>query len=130
MTDKELKTLKDNLWHAANKLRGKVQLLNWRDYPEGYEPAKDRNRPAWEACHYLIRELNLHGEEAAGKMLSEMPEAGENIRQLAYFLYTLCERKGNAEDARYYNELMTSWYEIVRASEENRMNQPEQQSLF
>ena len=109
---------------------GKVQLLNWRDYPEGYEPAKDRNRPAWEACHYLIRELNLHGEEAAGKMLSEMPEAGENIRQLAYFLYTLCERKGNAEDARYYNELMTSWYEIVRASEENRKNKPEQMELL
>lgn len=109
---------------------GKVQLLNWRDYPEGYEPAKDRNRPAWEACHYLIRELNLHGEEAAGKMLSEMPEAGENIRQLAYFLYTQCERKGNAEDARYYNELMTSWYEIVRASEENRKNNPVQMELL
>ena len=109
---------------------GKVQLLNWRDYPEGYEPAKDRNRPAWEACHYLIRELNLHGEEAAGKMLSEMPEAGENIRQLAYFLYTQCERKGNAEDARYYNELMTSWYEIVRASEENRKNKPVQMELL
>ena len=109
---------------------GKVQILNWRDYPEGYDLASDRNRPTWEACHYLIRELNLHGEEAAGRMLSAMPESGENIRQLAYYLYTLCERKGNAEDARYYNELMTSWYAIVEASMAAQKDHPEQMELL
>ena len=33
----------------------------------------------------------------------------EAARQLAYRLYTLCERAGWAEDARAYNELITSW---------------------
>ena len=97
---------------------GKVQLLNWQSYPEEYDPAKDRNRPTWEACHHLIRVLNRHGEEAAGELLSKMSGDAENIRQLAYYLYTLCERKGNADDARYYNELMTSWHAIVIASKE------------
>jgi putative DNA methylase len=40
----------------------------------------------------------------------------EAARQLAYRLYTLCERQGRAEDARAYNELVTSWTGIESAS--------------
>lgn len=97
---------------------GKVQLLNWQDYPENYNPETDTNRPTWEACHHMIRVLNRQGEKAAGELLAKMPGEGENIRQLAYFLYTLCERGGKAEEARYYNELMTSWHTIVAVSME------------
>ena len=32
----------------------------------------------------------------------------EATRQLAYRLYTLCERAGWAEDARAYNEIITA----------------------
>jgi putative DNA methylase len=45
-----------------------------------------------------------------------MPERGEGIRQLAYHLYTLCERKKWAEDASLYNDLVVSWHAIVSAS--------------
>jgi putative DNA methylase len=45
-----------------------------------------------------------------------MPERGEPIRQLAYHLYTLCERKKWAEEARAYNELIGSWHAIVSSS--------------
>ena len=109
---------------------GIVQIMNWKDYPADYDPASDKNRSTWEACHHMIRVLNQQGEEAAGKLLAAMAEDGENIRQLAYFLYTLCERKGNAEDARYYNELMTSWHAIVTASMEYMQERPEQMELF
>ncbi len=47
-----------------------------------------------------------------------MPQRAEPIRNLAYRLYTLCERKGWAEDARAYNELITSWAGIEAASHE------------
>ena len=47
-----------------------------------------------------------------------MPGKGEATRQLAYRLYTLCERKGWAEDARGYNELVTAWHAIEAASHE------------
>ena len=109
---------------------GKVQLLTWQEYPENYDPATDKNRPTWEACHHMIRVLNNQGEQAAGELLARMPDEAENIRQLAYYLYTLCERKGNAEDARYYNELMTSWHAIVAASMEAQHEQYEQQTLL
>ena len=45
-----------------------------------------------------------------------MPERSEAIRRLAYRLYTLCERKGWAEDAGAYNELIGAWPAIVVAS--------------
>ncbi|MBQ6473654.1 MAG: DUF1156 domain-containing protein [Victivallales bacterium] len=109
---------------------GKVQLLNWNDYPTEYDPSKDKHRPTWEALHHLVRVLNTSGENAAGELLAKMPEASEDIRQLAYFLYTMCERKGNAEDARYYNELMTSWHAIVAASMDYSKTKPEQMELF
>lgn len=41
----------------------------------------------------MIRRLNNQGESVAGELLAKMPEKGEPIRQLAYHLYTLCERK-------------------------------------
>jgi putative DNA methylase len=108
---------------------GIVQIMNWKDYPADYDPASDKNRSTWEACHHMIRVLNQQGEEAAGALLAKMSEDGENIRQLAYFLYTLCERKGNAEDARYYNELMTSWHSIVTASMEYMKERPQQEQF-
>ena len=66
----------------------------------------------------MIRALNQEGEGSAGILLARMPERGEAIRQLAYHLYTLCERKKWAEDARAYNELIGAWHAIVSASHE------------
>ena len=97
---------------------GKVRLLRWEEYPEDYDPAEDRNRPAWEACHHLVRVLRTQGTTEAGKLLARMPEAGEAARALAYSLYVLCERKGLAQDAGAYNELVTSWGDILAASAE------------
>ena len=95
---------------------GKVRLLKWSEYPSDWDPKTDSRTPIWEACHQLIRVLNQEGESASGGLLARMPERGEPIRQLAYHLYTLCERKKWAEDARAYNELIGSWHAIVTAS--------------
>lgn len=96
--------------------RGYVRLLRWEEYPEGWSPERDRNIPVWEATHHLIRALRIGGEEAAGALLARMPEQEEKIRQLAYRLYTLCERKGWAEEARAYNELIDAWPGIEEVS--------------
>jgi putative DNA methylase len=97
---------------------GKVRLLKWSEYPTDWDPKTDTRTPVWEACHQMIRVLNQQGEAEAGALLARMPERGEHIRQLAYHLYTLCERKKWAEEARAYNELIGSWHAIVAASHE------------
>lgn len=95
---------------------GKVRLLKPNEYSSDWSPENDNNTPVWEALHQLIRALREEGESAAGGLLAGMPQRAEPIRGLAYRLYTLCERKGWAEDARAYNELITSWTGIEAAS--------------
>lgn len=99
---------------------GKVRLLRKDEYPQDWNPAIDKRVPIWEACHHLCRALKT-SETEAGALLASMPEKGEPVRQLAYRLYTQCERKGWAEDARAYNELITSWHAI---QEESRKTTP------
>ena len=102
----------------ADSGAGKVRLLRWADYQAGWDPKLDTRNPVWEATHHLIRALNTQGEAAAGALLAAMPDKAEPIRQLAYHLYTLCERKKWAEDARAYNELITAWHAVLEASRE------------
>lgn len=95
---------------------GKVRLYRWAEYPADWNPNKDERLPVWEALHQMIRVLRQHGEGQAGKLLAVVRQHSDAIRQLAYRLYTLCERKGWAEDARAYNELITSWDNIDKAA--------------
>ena len=89
---------------------GKVRLMKWSEYPGDWSPETDSRTPVWEALHHLIRVHQCGGgEQEAAALLARMPGRAAAIRQLAYRLYTLCERKGWAEDARPYNELITSW---------------------
>jgi putative DNA methylase len=83
-----------------------------------WSPEGDARLPVWEALHQLIRALNQDGESAAGALLARMPARAEPIRALAYRLYTLCERKGWADEARSYNELVTAWSGIEQAAGE------------
>ena len=96
---------------------GKVRLLKWAEYPTDWDPRTDTRLPVWEALHHLIRALKSpEGEGGAGALLAALGGKAEAVRQLAYRLYTLCERLGQAEDARAYNELITSWTGIEAAA--------------
>jgi putative DNA methylase len=96
---------------------GKVRLFKWSEYPADWDPLTDNRTPIWEALHHLIRALKRDGgESASGVLLASLGGKAEAIRQLAYRLYTLCERLGQAEDARAYNELITSWTGIETAA--------------
>lgn len=96
--------------------KGKVRLKKYQEYPQDWHPDSDR-LPIWKACHHLIGTLQFQSEMIAGTLLARFPDQAEAIRQLAYRLYTLCERKNWAEEARVYNQLMTSWPAIVVASQ-------------
>jgi putative DNA methylase len=95
---------------------GKVRLFKWAEYPTDWDPRTDTRTPVWEALHQLIRALKQGGESASGALLAALGGKAEAVRQLAYRLYTLCERLGQAEDARAYNELITSWTGIESAA--------------
>lgn len=107
---------------------GIVRLRKWSEYLPDWNPDRDTHNSVWETLHHLIRALKQEGETQSGSLLFAVKEKSEAARQLAYRLYTLCERKGWAEDARAYNEVVTSWSGIESAA--NAIAKPAQGGLF
>lgn len=93
---------------------GKVRLYRPAEYPADWNPLKDSRTPVWEVLHQLIQAHQSSGESAAAKIVSAAPQLSATARQLAFLLYTLCERKGWAEDARPYNDIVTAWLSIEK----------------
>ncbi|MDD2229596.1 MAG: DUF1156 domain-containing protein [Candidatus Cloacimonetes bacterium] len=93
---------------------GKVRLYRPAEYPADWKALKDSRTPVWEVLHQLIRAHQSSGESAAAEIVSALPQLSATARQLAFLLYTLCERKGWAEDARPYNDIVTAWLSIEK----------------
>jgi putative DNA methylase len=93
---------------------GKVRLLKREELAEGWNPKSSR-LTVWEVMQRMIHELlDGKGDSGAGDILRRANAQGEVARDLAYRLYTVCERKGWAQEALAYNSLVTSWSEISR----------------
>jgi putative DNA methylase len=56
--------------------------------------------------HQLIRLLEVEGEGAAAKLAAKLGSKAEVARELAYRLYTVCERRKRATEALSYNGLV------------------------
>ena len=110
--------------------RGKVRLRRPEELPEDWDPATDPRLTAWEIVHHLIRVLAGSGEGAAAGLVAQLGAKAEVARELAYRLYTLCERKKRAAEALAYNGLVQSWPEIVRLAREGSQPKAEQAALF
>jgi putative DNA methylase len=80
--------------------------------------------------HQLIRALDSGGEPAAAVLVAALGARAETARELAYRLYTLCERKKRAAEALSYNGLVQSWPEIMRLAQEGIEPTKAQTGLF
>jgi putative DNA methylase len=90
---------------------GKVRLLRREELSEQWHPEQQR-LTAWEVMQRVIYALDKHGWQGGGNILARAPHYGEVVRDLAYRLYNICERKGWSQEALYYNMLVTSWTDI------------------
>ena len=96
---------------------GKVRLLRREELADNWNP-KTARLTAWEVMQRMIYELlDGKGDSGAGDILCQASTQGEAARDLAYKLYTVCERKGWAQEALAYNSLVTSWSEISRLAQ-------------
>ena len=97
---------------------GKVRLLKPEELPADWDPAKDSRLTIWEMTHHLIRVLEESGEAATADLVAKLGSKADIARELAYRLYTQCERKKRANEAQAYNALVQSWPEIIRLSKD------------
>ncbi|MGH2411611.1 MAG: hypothetical protein ACRDGS_14770, partial [Chloroflexota bacterium] len=110
---------------------GKVRLLRRDELPADWNPSVDARLTVWEITQHLIRTLQNEGEQAAAALLTAAGPTAENARDLAYRLYTICERKGWAAEALAYNSLVTDWSALgnTAARAAGRQGEPVQGTL-
>jgi putative DNA methylase len=110
---------------------GKVQLLKRDELPDDWNPATDKRLTVWEVTQHLIRIVETKGESAAAALLHQLGGMGEIARDLAYRLYTICERKKWADEALAYNGLVIAWSELSKlALAERSKSKDTQQEMF
>lgn len=107
---------------------GKVRLLKREDLKTDWKPEKDERTPIWEITQHLIHTLDKNGETGAAELLAKLGNKADLAKELAYRLYSLCDRKGWTQEAIAYNSLVTSWPEITRLANEYKPS-PEQLSF-
>ncbi len=92
---------------------GRVRLLPRDKLPAGWDPATDKHVTVWEVAQHLVRAIDKEGEARAADLLRKVGGLGHSARDLAYRLYSICERRGWAEDALGYNLLVSSWPRVA-----------------
>jgi putative DNA methylase len=101
---------------------GTCRLVRRDELSEEYDPVKDTRATVWESVQHLVKQLLDGGEERAASLLARLSNA-EAARDLAYRLYSICDRKGWAEEGGAYNVLVASWPEIARLAQQLQTQQ-------
>lgn len=107
---------------------GRVRLVRREEMPDDWDPATDKRLTAWEATQHLIRTLDQHGESGASVLLRQLGGYADTVRDLAYRLFNICEKKGWSSEALAYNSLVLAWPELTRLAQGEPRG--DQRSLF
>ncbi len=110
---------------------GKVRLIHRDELSPDWNPATDKRLTVWETVQHLIHTLETKGEAEAATLVNKLGGIAETARELAYRLYSICERQKWADEALAYNGLVIAWPELTKLALAARSQKPsaEQQSL-
>ena len=95
---------------------GRVKLLPIDEFGDS-RPLTLGNMTAWEGCFRMAYHLNREdgrGIEGAGMVARAIDGNVESIERLARILYGHYDRKGDSQNAVIFNNLVTSWQDIIR----------------
>ncbi len=97
---------------------GRARLLAPEDLLAGWDPAVDVGVSVWEAVVRLAKTLDEHGGEEAARVMAGVAQKVDldTAKELAYLLYSICDKKGWAQSALLFNGLGTSWSDLSAAS--------------
>lgn len=107
----------DSVKHAGivESSAGKVRILGRDELDADWDPAGDSHLTVWECCQHLIRALETDGEHSAALLLKKIgSEKADAVKDLAYCLHGVCEKRTDAKEATSYNALIAVWTELTR----------------
>lgn len=108
---------------------GKVKLISREELKSDWDPSADNRIVIWELTQHLIKQLQEKGELGAAQLYKKLGATADVARELAYRLFTICEKKSWAQEAQAYNSLVLSWNQIVAESYNIKDTKPTQQKL-
>ncbi len=95
---------------------GSVRLLKPEELDEDWTPEDDDRLTVWEVTHYLCRALETGGVDSAADLVHRVGRLADSARDLAYRLFSICDKKNWATEAQPYNALVASWPDIQNAA--------------
>jgi putative DNA methylase len=97
---------------------GKVRLLSTPDLPADYDPGRDDRVSEWEIVLHLAKRLTEQGGDAAAWLMAAARSVVDldAVRELAYLLFSIAEKRGWADIALLFNGLGTSWSDLSEGS--------------
>lgn len=108
--------------------KGTVRLKTRDEIPEKIDGMEDC---CWKITQQLARAMEKGGiKETAAVVCQLKGYIAENAKQLAYRLYTICERKNWAAEGYAYNNLIVAWPDIQSEAARMQAETPVQISLF
>lgn len=109
--------------------QGDVCLLTREELPEKVELDKCG---VWMLTQLLARAMGTGGIEACAAIVAAVAHGSlaEEARNLAYRLYSICERRNWAEEGRAYNSLVSEWPKIKERAADLQASRPVQSNLF
>jgi putative DNA methylase len=108
---------------------GKVRLIRRNELPDDWDPTTDNRIPDWEITQHLIRSLEQKGFQGAATLVAPLNGRSEIARDLAYRLYSICDRNGWTQEAIAYDNLVRSWPEIARLAHKTQQSTAVQTEL-
>ena len=94
---------------------GRVKLLSIDEFGDS-QPLTLGNMTAWEGCFRMAYHMNREdggGIKGAGMVARAMDGNVESIERLARILYGHYDRKDDSQNAFIFNNLVTSWQDII-----------------
>jgi putative DNA methylase len=98
---------------------GEVHLLTAAELPVSYRPERDDHITLWEVALHLVKALDEKGLDKAGRILHGASSRiePELVKELAYLVFSLAEKRSMTMVAGMYNALVTSWPEVTAAAQ-------------
>lgn len=110
---------------------GKVRILKRDEMDAEWEPDADGHLTVWECCQHLVRLHESHGiGYEAAVMLKKIGPKADDVRDLAYVLYNICEKRGEAKEATAYNALIADWTDLTREAASAQLSNRSGQMRF
>lgn len=103
---------------AVSAKGGRVKLLTAAELPANYRPERDDRISLWEVALHLVKALDEKGLDEAGRILhgASSRVEPEMVKELAYLVFSLAEKRSSTQVAGMYNALVTSWPEVTTAA--------------